>query len=69
MNMGGSLVVTLPWNWLNYHNVKAGDKVEIITHGFTAEIKLLNNGNNKNGEKGNNDGGEEEIYKQVGTKS
>ncbi len=49
MTMGGSLVVSLPWGWLNYHNIKAGDKVEIITRGRTAEIKLLNNGGGKDG--------------------
>jgi len=43
MSMGGSLVVSLPWSWLNFHDVKPGDKVEVITHGRTAEIKLLNN--------------------------
>lgn len=43
MTMGGSLVVSLPWSWLNYHDVKAGDKVEVITRGRVAEIKLLNN--------------------------
>ena len=42
--MGGSLVVTLPWSWLNFHNIKAGDKVEVITRGRTAEIKLIDNG-------------------------
>lgn len=47
MTMGGSLVVSLPWNWLNFHNAKAGDKVEVITQGSTAKIRLLNdNGGN-----------------------
>jgi hypothetical protein len=42
ITMGDSLGITLPFSWLNYNNVKAGDKVEITTYGTTAEIKLLN---------------------------
>ena len=48
MVIGDSLGVTLPFGWLNFHNSKAGDKVEIITHGATAEIRLLNKNNNNN---------------------
>lgn len=43
ITMGDSLGITLPYSWINYNNVKPGDKVEIITYGTTAEIKLLNN--------------------------
>ena len=43
MNMGGSLVVSLPQTWLNFHGVKAGDNVQVITRYKTAEIRLLNN--------------------------
>jgi len=52
--MGDSIGITLPFSWLNYHNSKPGDKVEIITHGITAEIKLLNknNGGVENGKEG-----------------
>lgn len=42
--MGQSLGITLPQSWLNFHDAQAGDKVEIITYGTTAEIKLLNDG-------------------------
>lgn len=49
--MGDSLGITLPYGWLNYNNVKPGDKVEITTYGTTAEIKLLNNNNQPKGEK------------------
>lgn len=45
MPMGGSLVVTLPWNWLKFYEAKAGDKVEIITYGCIAKIRLLKNNN------------------------
>lgn len=48
MVIGDSLGITLPFGWLNFHNSKAGDKVEIITHGSTAEIKLLNSNNINN---------------------
>lgn len=41
--MGDSLGITLPYSWLAYHDAQAGDKVEIITYGSKAEIKLLNN--------------------------
>lgn len=40
---GSSICITLPVGWLNFNNVKPGDKVEITTYGTTAEIKLLNN--------------------------
>jgi antitoxin component of MazEF toxin-antitoxin module len=45
-HIGGSLGVTLPFGWINYYGSKPGDKVEIITHGITAEIKLINYNNN-----------------------
>jgi len=59
ITMGQSLGITLPQSWLNFHNAKPGDKVEIITYGTTAEIKLLNNGNNSNQSKGEKQGGGE----------
>jgi len=49
--MGGSLVVSLPWAWLNFHGVKAGDKVEVITRYKVAEIRLLKNDGGENGSK------------------
>jgi hypothetical protein len=59
MDLGGSLGITLPFGWLDFYKVKPGDKVEIVTHGFTADIKLLLNNKNivedgerSNGEKG-----------------
>jgi hypothetical protein len=49
--IGGSLGITLPIGWTNYYESKAGDKVEIVTHGITAEIKLINNNNGERKEK------------------
>jgi len=43
ITMGSSLGITLPQSWLNFHNAQPGDKIEIITYGSKAEIKLLNN--------------------------
>ena len=50
--MGDSLGITLPFSWLNYHNSKPGDKVEIITHGKTAEVRLLKDNGCEGGEGG-----------------
>lgn len=41
ITVGGSIVVSLPITWLNYHDAKAGDKVEVVTKEDVAEIRLL----------------------------
>jgi len=43
ITMGDSIGITLPSSWLNFNDAKPGDKIEIITYGSTAEIKLLKN--------------------------
>jgi len=51
IKLGESIVLSLPSSWIRYNDAKPGDKVEIITYGTTAEIKLLSNNNQPKGEK------------------
>lgn len=47
MAIGTSYGISLPKPWLDYYEVKVGDKVEIITEGRVARIKLIPNDRNK----------------------
>jgi len=47
----GSYVVCLPKPWLRYHNIKPGDKLELITNGkLTIRPKRKEKGTGDNGE-------------------
>ena len=47
ISMGESRGITLPKPWLDYYEVRMGDKVEIITEGRIARIKIIPTDDNK----------------------